>query len=134
MIERLLVSCGLLLVWGCTPTGNKADVGSSVLDRSNITHGSTQHSLISGMFKRILPHKGSEADFSHLHAVVKKHPVAGLGALAKYDPSGALGFCFGRAMAVHLSALRLGVDDVDVKKLLLLEISDLGRTPNGDFT
>lgn len=58
---------------------------------------------------------------------VVNHPVTSLVSLAKYDPTGAIGFCFGRAMAVHLASRKRGVAAEDVRKLFI--VGDLRSTP-----
>jgi hypothetical protein len=44
-----------------------------------------------------------------LFQAVSANKVASLDRLPYYDPSGDIGFCFGRAMAVHLIASRMGI-------------------------
>lgn len=51
-----------------------------------------------------------------LRAVIS-HPVAGLHMLHKYDPSQSMGFCFGRAMTVHLESIHSGVSQESIRKL-----------------
>ena len=46
------------------------------------------------------------------------HPVAGFHVINKYDPYGNIGFCFGRALFVHLELLRRGVAKESIKKVL----------------
>lgn len=46
--------------------------------------------------------------------------VASLDMLDKYDPSGAIGFCFGRAMAVQLLARKMGLANESIKKLFIV--------------
>ncbi len=45
------------------------------------------------------------------------HPVVGYMSHHKYDPSGGIGFCFGRALYIHLLLLHLGVDNDAIKKI-----------------
>lgn len=52
-----------------------------------------------------------------LYDKVKNHPVASCKNVKKYDPDGNIGFCFGRAMSVHLEALRMGVAKESVRKM-----------------
>lgn len=47
-------------------------------------------------------------------------PVASPNALAKYDPLGEVGFCFGRATFVHLELIRLGFDPNKIGKVFAL--------------
>lgn len=48
------------------------------------------------------------------------HPVAGVEALKKYDPNGSIGFCFGRALFIHLELLRRGVAKESIKKVFVV--------------
>lgn len=50
---------------------------------------------------------------------IRKNPVANLEATTSYDPSGQLGFCFGRALYVHYLLLREGVDRSDIAKVFV---------------
>lgn len=56
---------------------------------------------------------------------VSEHPVASLASLPRYDhqPTGIgnreIGFCFGRAMAVHLTARRMGLFEDSIRKIFL---------------
>ena len=51
---------------------------------------------------------------------VKAHPVARLDQLDKYDPQKLTGFCFGRAMAVHILARQRGVKPQSIKKQFIV--------------
>ncbi len=53
--------------------------------------------------------------------------VAQLSSVKNYDPTGMIGFCFGRAMTAHLLARRLGLQIESVKKLFI--IGDLRSNP-----
>jgi hypothetical protein len=57
------------------------------------------------------------------------HPIAGLSSLSKYDPTGEIGFCFGRALFVHLELLRRGVSKDSIKKVFA--VGDLVEQMNG---
>src|SRR5438128_1426530 len=48
------------------------------------------------------------------------NPVANVEMLFKYDPKGIVGFCFGRAMTVHLIARRMGLKDSSLRKLFII--------------
>lgn len=50
---------------------------------------------------------------------VHKNPIANLEATQAYDPSGQLGFCFGRALLVHYLLLKAGVKQEDISKVFL---------------
>jgi hypothetical protein len=63
-----------------------------------------------------------------------RHKVAGIDydeKLAKYDPTGIIGFCFGRAMAVHLLARKTGLAEENIRKLFV--IGDLRSGPNPEW-
>ncbi|OFZ78945.1 MAG: hypothetical protein A3K03_06435 [Bdellovibrionales bacterium RIFOXYD1_FULL_44_7] len=51
---------------------------------------------------------------------VTHHPVAGLYHLDKYDPTGSMGFCFGRAMTAHLESLYRGICQTSIMKMWAL--------------
>jgi hypothetical protein len=62
--------------------------------------------------------------------------VAGLddGAkLAKYDPTGIIGFCFGRAMTAHLLARRMGLKAESIAKLFIVGDLRSGANPEWRF-
>lgn len=61
------------------------------------------------------------------------HPVARLDALDRYDPQGAIGFCFGRAMAAHLLARRLGLAPDGIRKLFIIGDLRSGDAPEWRF-
>ncbi len=50
---------------------------------------------------------------------------------AKYDPTGEIGYCYGRAMAVHLRARRMGLHPDAVKKLFI--VGDLRQGPKPEW-
>ncbi|MCX5795605.1 MAG: hypothetical protein NTY77_08945 [Elusimicrobia bacterium] len=65
-----------------------------------------------------------------------RHPVAGIDdekKLAKYDPQGFIGFCFGRAMAVHLLARQMGLAEDGVRKLFVIGDLREGADPEWRF-
>ena len=51
---------------------------------------------------------------------VIRHPVASFEAMPKYDPEGFIGFCFGRAMAVHLLARSMGLESKSIRKVFVI--------------
>jgi hypothetical protein len=53
--------------------------------------------------------------------------------LAKYDPQGFIGFCFGRAMAVHLLARQSGLAEDSVRKLFVIGDLREGADPEWRF-
>jgi hypothetical protein len=50
----------------------------------------------------------------------KSHPVARLDQLENYDPQKLTGFCFGRAMAVHLLGRQRGINPESIKKQFIV--------------
>ena len=68
-----------------------------------------------------------------LYEATSTNPVAGLDYLDKYDPTGMIGFCFGRAMAAHLLARRLGLADDSVRKLFIIGDMREGADPEWRF-
>lgn len=62
-----------------------------------------------------------------LFALTAGNPVASLDVLARYDPDGLIGFCFGRSMTAHLTARRMGLAERSVRKLFILgDLRQLG--------
>ncbi len=61
------------------------------------------------------------------------NPVASLNVLSKYDPTGEIGFCFGRAMTVHLVSRNLGLDKNSIKKLFIVGDMRSGSEPEWRF-
>lgn len=61
-------------------------------------------------------------DRQALFNYVRDHKVAALTAenLKKYDPTGEVGYCYGRAMAVHLRARRMGLRPEAIRKLFII--------------
>jgi hypothetical protein len=51
---------------------------------------------------------------------IENNKVTSFCALKKYDPKSETGFCFGRALAVHIEALKLGVQKDQIKKIWAL--------------
>lgn len=66
---------------------------------------------------------------------VKDHPVAATtpGNIQKYDPTGAIGFCFGRSMAVHLLAKKKGLNSQSIQKLFIIGDLRSGTNPEWRF-
>jgi len=67
---------------------------------------------------------------------VFRHPVAGLDdekKLKKYDPQGVIGFCFGRSMAAHLLARKLGLAEDSVRNLFVIGDLREGADPEWRF-
>lgn len=72
------------------------------------------------------PESSQVLNIDQLHGLWRQalhHKVAGLDDPAKldrYDPTGVIGFCFGRALAVHLMARRLGLAEGSIAKLFIV--------------
>ena len=64
---------------------------------------------------------------------VATHKVARLDRLEHYDPTGEIGFCFGRAMAAHLIALRMGLTPDNIRKLFIVGDLRSGDKPEWRF-
>ncbi|MBF0408818.1 MAG: hypothetical protein HQM10_15835 [Candidatus Riflebacteria bacterium] len=62
----------------------------------------------------------SYSEIEFLFEKVCNHEVTSLESLKKYDPTGILGFCFGRAMATELFALKMGLQECLIKKLFII--------------
>lgn len=62
------------------------------------------------------PHLTNE-EAKALFQIVDTHPVVGRCALAKYDPTGKHGFCYGRSEAFARAARDMKVDDGSIKKV-----------------
>jgi len=52
-----------------------------------------------------------------LYDYVAENEVARLSELRRYDPKNIMGFCYGRAMAVHLAARRMGLAPGSIRKV-----------------
>ncbi|MBU2574855.1 MAG: hypothetical protein KKH28_12340 [Elusimicrobia bacterium] len=59
--------------------------------------------------------------------------VAALDKVAYYDPSGELGFCFGRAMAAHLLGRRMGLKEQSTGKVFIIGDLKSGETTEWRF-
>jgi hypothetical protein len=64
---------------------------------------------------------------------VTNHPVTNLDHIAKYDPDGYIGFCFGRSMGVHLMARRMGLEAESLRKLFIIGDLRSGTDPEWRF-
>lgn len=73
----------------------------------------------------------NEVQRERLFRNARYHKVASLEKLPEYDPSGLIGFCFGRAMTVHLLARKMGLGSASVRKLFV--IGDLRSGPNPEW-
>lgn len=84
-----------------------------------------------------LPETASGLDASQrtsLWNAAYAHEIAGVDdpqKLAKYDPTGIIGFCFGRSMAVQLMARQMGLAKDGIKKLFI--VGDLRSGPNPEW-
>lgn len=68
-----------------------------------------------------------------LFRLARHHKVAALEMVAHYDPSGEIGFCFGRAMAVHLIARGMGLQSQSLRKLFVIGDLRSGSDPEWRF-
>lgn len=68
---------------------------------------------------------------SYVHKLMPSHPVVGYAKNRLYDPNGHYGFCFGRALYVHLELLRYGVQKEAIKKAFV--IGNLNNGTNWQF-
>lgn len=71
------------------------------------------------------------AERQRLLRLTSHHKVASLDALSKYDTTGEVGFCFGRAMTAHLIARKLGLNPNGIRKLFI--IGDLRSGPDPEW-
>jgi hypothetical protein len=55
-----------------------------------------------------------------------QHPTAAYSLRKKYDPEGRIGFCFGRALAIHLELLRAGIQKESIRKIWVVGELKLG--------
>lgn len=62
----------------------------------------------------------STAQRTFLYNDLARNEVATVSRLGTYDPDGILGFCFGRAMAAHLIAMRMGLRPEGLRKLFIV--------------
>lgn len=70
------------------------------------------------------------AQRSSLLQSVSTNPVARIdddAILQKYDPTGEIGYCYGRAMTAHLTARRMGLASGSIRKLFA--IGDMRQSP-----
>ncbi len=59
--------------------------------------------------------------------VLKRHPVADLAVVDRYDTNGEIGFCYGRAMTGYLLLKQKGIKETSVRKLFI--VGDLRSNP-----
>jgi hypothetical protein len=62
----------------------------------------------------------NSSEAKSIYEAVTRNPVTRLLNVKKYDPSGQLGFCFGRAMNSHLESLHRGVDNASIRKVYVV--------------
>jgi hypothetical protein len=75
----------------------------------------------------------TEKELSSLYNSVVANKVASLDALSRYDPTGVIGFCFGRAMTAHLLARAAGAPDGSIRKLFMVGDMRSGADPEWRF-
>lgn len=69
----------------------------------------------------------SDAEIASLYAGLVNNPVSDLDVIGPYDPTGAIGYCYGRAMAAQLTAARLGLKPESMRKLFM--VGDMRSNP-----
>ncbi|MDZ4662807.1 MAG: protein-glutamine glutaminase family protein [Pseudomonadota bacterium] len=76
-------------------------------------------------------------DLETVNAIYKStlsNPVSKLEVLEKYDPTGIIGFCFGRAMTAHLTARDFRIEPKSIFKLFLVgDLRSNGSKPEWRF-
>lgn len=88
----------------------------------------------------------SEVQRRFLYHLTATHKVASLDHMQKYDPDGIIGFCFGRSMAAHLIARRMGLRADAIRKMFVVgplgsggkiewrfHVTTIVRGENGDW-
>lgn len=78
----------------------------------------------------------SPAQMADLWDRTYRHRISGLddaSKLSKYDPQGIIGFCFGRAMTVHLLARRMGLAPDSIRNLFVIGDLRSGDQPEWRF-
>ncbi len=77
----------------------------------------------------------SSEKIKSLYSEAVNHPIAKISEenLKKYDPNGIIGFCFGRAMAVHLLARKMGLAPTSIKKFFVIGDLRSGRESEWRF-
>lgn len=68
-----------------------------------------------------------------LFHTVSNHPVTNLNNLGTYDPTGIIGFCFGRAMGAHLMGRQMNVSRASLRKLFIIGDLRSGQDPEWRF-
>ena len=82
----------------------------------------------------VTKHQGlSISKIRSLFHLTNTNKVAGLDYVSKYDPTEALGFCFGRSMAAHLIASKMGLPENDIRKLFVIGDLRSGYDPEWRF-
>jgi hypothetical protein len=59
--------------------------------------------------------------------IVKRHPVADVAVVDRYDTNGEIGFCYGRAMTSYLLVKQAGLADASIRKLFI--VGDMRSNP-----
>ena len=77
--------------------------------------------------QNIAGYEAYAGQIAQLYAGLVRNPVSRLERLDEYDPSGAIGFCYGRAMSAQLMASRLGLETKSIRKLFI--VGDLRSNP-----
>lgn len=77
----------------------------------------------------VTPGRRDSVTFGQAKAVIDytlTHPVVGMKELKKYDPEGCFGFCFGRAMFIHMELLARGVNKDSIRKAYVVGEMEYG--------
>jgi len=114
-----------ILVFVVALSGNAfADAGQAEAqawyDQVETTNPATKDALTAAERKALLDEAGA-------------HKVAALKWVPKYDPTGDIGFCFGRAMTTHLMARRMGLKGEAIQKLFIFGDLRQGANPEWRF-
>lgn len=91
-------------------------------DKASLSAALQSHNLISlqELYKKRASPTALGLDFADVNTILnsmKGHPIIGLEAMKTYDPTGQIGFCFGRATYVHLELLQHKVDSTRIIKI-----------------
>lgn len=75
----------------------------------------------------------SEEKIDKIFSATATSKVTSLKALKTYDPTGMIGFCFGRAMSSHLIARKMGLAEKSISKIFVVGDLRTGNMPQWRF-